>query len=700
MTTPLGGAIGWGYGEGATTTKYREVTQRTAIGDTWTFTRDGGVAVHSSATLADAAVGSAKLWTFGGNSLPASYEEQGAGGARLVRSEYTWTSDANGNVYVGSVVTKVKPGAADEVSSKSAQTVDVNGNLTQSQAYDYGNLATPAKTYNFTYLTDGNYTSRHIFNRVTQVTVTPAGGGATTVVTNLYDTQSYGACTVGLVSRTGTFLHDDANYGSGMIYRGNLGVATKLGDTTCYQYETTGVMVKAGDLQGRAVSTTPSSSTGYSLPGVVTPNGNSNLATSMSYASSWAVTSVIAPNGAQATTTYDGLGRPQASTIPDGATTNYSYTYNGVGGATANTQTATVGSGAGARWKKTTLDGFGRTTRVESGHDSVTVSQVDTQYAACACSPLGKLWRVSQPYAPGGTPVWTTYAYDGSGRTVSVTAPDGSVTTTQYLTSYGGYSGNLVKVTDPAGKWKIQQSDALGNLIRVIEPDPAGGSDLVTNYTYSVLGQLIGVSMPRNGVTQTRTFVYTGSDLTSATNPENGTVTYQYDGSHHVTKRTDAKGQETRYGYDTYGRLSEVQHWAGSPLVEVPYSRVNYYYDTNPLNGSYSQNAWGRLTAVTFPTLGHNFQYLYSYSQAGRVTAQQFSDGTQTFDTGYSWDTEGRMTQIAYPGTPGIAPVYQMTFDAMGRVGGMTENGGVASASYGVAGELTALSYYGYAETR
>ena len=34
--------------------------------------------------------------------------------------------------------------------------------------------------------------------------------------------------------------------------------------------------------------------------------------------------------------------------------------------------------------------------------------------------------------------------------------------------------------------------------------------------------------MPRNEGTQTRTFQWSGSDLVSATNPENGTVTYQY----------------------------------------------------------------------------------------------------------------------------------------------------------------------------
>jgi YD repeat-containing protein len=167
---------------------------------------------------------------------------------------------------------------------------------------------------------------------------------------------------------------------------------------------------------------------------------------------------------------------------------------------------------------------------------------------------LGKVSKVSMPYAPGGSVAWTTFTYDGSGRTLTVTAPDGSVTHTEYLTAYGSYTGNLVRVTDAAGKWKIQQTDAMGQLSRVIEPNPAGGADWITNYTYEPLGHVTGVSMPRSNGTQTRTFVYNGSDLVSATNPENGTVTYQYDGSHQVTKRTDALGQETRYTYDAYGR--------------------------------------------------------------------------------------------------------------------------------------------------
>ena len=127
---------------------------------------------------------------------------------------------------------------------------------------------------------------------------------------------------------------------------------------------------------------------------------------------------------------------------------------------------------------------------------------------------------------------------------------------------------------------------------------------------------------------------------------------------------TDAKGQETRYTYDGYGRLMQVQHWAGTPLVEMDMQRVTYSYDSNPLNGSYSQNAWGRLTAVQFrdENLGTPFSYMYSYNQAGRVTAQHmdYDSGWLGFEATYSWDNEGRMTGINYDnmgnGSPLVLP--------------------------------------------
>lgn len=72
----------------------------------------------------------------------------------------------------------------------------------------------------------------------------------------------------------------------------------------------------------------------------------------------------------------------------------------------------------------TSYDGIGRVIQVQKGNGSTATSAVDTEYAPCACSPLGKVKRVSQPYVPGATIYWTTYTYDSLGRTVSVPHPN------------------------------------------------------------------------------------------------------------------------------------------------------------------------------------------------------------------------------------------------------------------------------------
>jgi hypothetical protein len=100
----------------------------------------------------------------------------------------------------------------------------------------------------------------------------------------------------------------------------------------------------------------------------------------------------------------------------------------------------------------------------------------------------------NHPNANGGNPTiyWTTYTYDGSGRTTKATLADGSVTT--YV-----YSGNTVTVTDPVGNWKKFTMDAFGNLTQVVEPDGTQtntNGQATTTYTYDILNHLIGVSMP------------------------------------------------------------------------------------------------------------------------------------------------------------------------------------------------------------
>ena len=146
------------------------------------------------------------------------------------------------------------------------------------------------------------------------------------------------------------------------------------------------------------------------------------------------------------------------------------------------------------------MDGLGRTIKTETGNGATTVSIVERCMFPAAVPHSGKMGQQSAPHTPAGAVYWTTYTYDGLGRTTQVELPDGSI-------SHYSYSGNQVTVSDPAGKYKNFFTDALGNLYLVQEPDPTLGL-VSTNYTYDILNHLIQVSMPRGANTQTRTFNY------------------------------------------------------------------------------------------------------------------------------------------------------------------------------------------------
>ncbi len=198
-----------------------------------------------------------------------------------------------------------------------------------------------------------------------------------------------------------------------------------------------------------------------------------------------------------------------------------------------------------------------------------------------------------------------------------------------HVTTTYSYSGNSVTVTDPAGKTKTFTRDAFGNLTQVKEPDPALGT-VTTTYTYDILNHLTGVSMPRGSNTQTRTFNYTsgatvGIDLLSATNPENGSVSYTYNSDHTIHTKTDAKGQVFTYGYDSYKRVS---------LVSVGANNLRtFMYDTNTLDAVFSgTNTKGRLVAVqnaqfnapgTGVVTALQFTEMFAYTQAGLVNGKR-----------------------------------------------------------------------------
>jgi hypothetical protein len=174
LTTPLGGTLSWTYRTNAYAARnYREVGIRymqaifngTRYG--WNIDHDGVACCnstasnpnwHTSAVVADWAVGSQKVYTFSTSSdytagLTTKYQEIDSTSTVLPEKDYRWYQSSSGNPYVGKPTTTLNPGASYAASTSTSQVIDGYGNLTVSQVHDYATSTTGERTYNMTYQT-------------------------------------------------------------------------------------------------------------------------------------------------------------------------------------------------------------------------------------------------------------------------------------------------------------------------------------------------------------------------------------------------------------------------------------------------------------------------------------------------------------------------------------------------------------------
>lgn len=607
-----------------------------------------------------------------------------------------WALSSSNQPYLSETTTGLDPNTPDQKTSKTQQAVDGYGNLLWQKIYDYDSLTTPARTYQNTYLTDSNYTSRYVRNRSLSSTLTSASG-TRTLVSRRYDTSPE----VGsfyLQPANGATLHDSNIFTDSYVWRGNPVVENRLGKPARYmRYDVTGNPFHTFNSAGQTVTANWDSSKNYAVPSTLTPNSNTTLSQSMTYNSFLGVTQVNSPNGVSQSYGWDSSARPASSQSPHGAVATYTYTNS------PPTTTATVNG----RWTKTTMDGLGRAVKVETGSGTTTLSVTETEYGLCACTPLGKVYRVSRPHAPGVAPVWTTYTYDARGRTLQVSQPNDLGATTY------AYAGNVVTVTDPAGRWKKYTTDAMGNLVHVTEPNPqTAGQTYETSYVYNDLDQLTRVEMPRpyqsGTVTQVRTWTYNAlGQLASETQPESGTMSYTYDSVGRLASKTDSRSIREEYSYDLYNRLLQKRTYSGT--VEQTQFPVDYVYDT-------ATNGNGRLNAVKyyFPWVSSTTYATYSesfeYTAGGSITAKSLTwyDGTGAHSMAgtYTYDNEGRITTEKYPDywkarSSGTAydlytgRTMKYSYDGYGRLSEVNA-GSLYPIGWNAAGQLTSLGALSY----
>ena len=92
--------------------------------------------------------------------------------------------------------------------------------------------------------------------------------------------------------------------------------------------------------------------------------------------------------------------------------------------------------------------------------------------------------------------------------------------------------------------------------------------------------------------------------------PESGTMTYAYNADGRVQSKTDAKGQQTRYTYDPYQRVTKTEAYPVGASLPDACQTVNYQYDlwTVAELGTLSNGYW-RLTGVYWTDSGCQYGF-------------------------------------------------------------------------------------------
>lgn len=293
-----------------------------------------------------------------------------------------------------------------------------------------------------------------------------------------------------------------------------------------------------------------------------------------------------------------------------------------------------------------------------------------------------------------GLPVMIT---DASGRSLNfnytnahlaqITDPNFSPAR-NILFQYDG-AGNPVLVTDPLGNAIQYQYDVVHNMTRLT--DKAG-----TQYNISYLNcaTVEQVSSPLNALR----FRFNSSDLSCIDSMQvsgawqknvsrfdnNGNLVEkvanccgyhwycEYDSLNNLVKRTDAKGYETHFTWDTHGNLlSSVDPMQGTKVFQYEplYHQLTYFKNENNQVTIYSYDTAGNLLQVQKP-LG--ITESRTYNAFGQPVT--YTDGNG-YSRSYTYNTHGDLTAIHKP----MGATETFTYDNVGNCLGRTNANGHTS---------------------
>jgi RHS repeat-associated protein len=389
------------------------------------------------------------------------------------------------------------------------------------------------------------------------------------------------------------------------------------------------------------------------------------------------------------------------------------FQYDGYGNVLTKTVTdTTVIPNVSRVWKYTYYNSglYGQLHTLTGPRTDISTDVTTYTYFNCTtgaqCGQINTITSASTANAPAG--LVTTYnTYNGYGQPLTVTDPNGVLTTLTYdlrarltssqagtgataeTTSFSYYpTGPLQLITRPDGSTiqfnddtahRVQSAqdglgnsiqytlDALGNRTAENRYDPSMVLSLTISRVYNTLSQLyqtIGAA-GTSAVTTTLGYDAQGNQ-TSINAPLNRNTTNNFDALNRLYRVTDPINGVTQFAFD-----------ANDNLISVT--------DPKSLVTTYGYNGFGEPTQLTSPDTGSSST---SYDSAGNVASTVDARG---FGGMYSYDALNRVTQIAY-GDQTLVFSYDAGTNGKGHLTGASDASHSMSWQYDPQGRVTGKS--------
>ena len=413
------------------------------------------------------------------------------------------------------------------------------------------------------------------------------------------------------------------------VFNAVTSVIDARGNSTNFTYDGDGNMTQARDALNNAVNIT------YNAQGLATsitdPNNKSLLIGRNTFG---LATSITDPLSRTAILDYDSLGR--LTSIQDAAGKIKTYQYDTDDNLTLSVDA--LNSQTQLFYDPSPIGGPKLLKEIKDARNNSTTFGYDGR---------GRLITVNSI----GLGLTRSYQYNDSNQVTQVTKPDGTVITFEYnpmgrLTRKNvpgdpiiyeyDVVGNLTKAEDADSVLQIAY-DALNRPVTVIQTNKPASLTSRLDYEYDAVGNRTKMALASSPSNLVWGYAYNSRDLlTSVTDPQGRTASFEYDAFGRRTRLFYSNGTETGYAFDDASQITAVTH--KRTLDNTVLSSAAYAYDdagnmTSVVDESglhaYTYDDLHRLTAASHPLGAQSPQQAetFSYDSVGNRSADSSGSG-------------------------------------------------------------------------